>query len=415
MPSSIRKALNELPITLDETYERMLQGIPKQKFEHARRLFQCLVVAARPLRVEELAEIFAIDFGPDYVPNLVAGWRPENPEEAVLSTCSTFITVIDDCGSKIVQFSHFSVKEFLTSNRLQVSDVANICQYYVPLEPAHAILAQACVTVLLRLDKEEDIERVGELPLTSYATENWVRHTKFQDVASRIQDTLAYLFDPKMPHFRPRVLVQGAEEFYRGITSPALFSQEPDKVTPLFLAAFCGFSWLANRLITMHALDVNAKCGFGDTPLHGVSRSGEVESARILLDHGADLNAKSYNDCTPLHLAAMKGHPKVVQLLLEDKVNLNAQNGDDETPLFLASTEGHSETVQTLLDHGADTTVRNKQSLTPYQIATRRGHHKISQLLWEAGAERGGDDEDRSAHTYVSSSRVPSFTTTTVE
>ena len=77
MPSSIRKALNELPITLDDTYERMLQGIPKEKFEHAGRLFQCMVAAVRPLRVEELAEIFAIDFGPNAAPILVEGWRPE--------------------------------------------------------------------------------------------------------------------------------------------------------------------------------------------------------------------------------------------------------------------------------------------------------------------------------------------------
>ena len=119
MPSSIRKALNELPVTLDDTYERMLQGIPKEKFEHASRLFQCMVAALRPLRVGELAELFAIEFGANNVPNLVAGWRPDNPEEAVLSTCSSFITIIDDDdndnndeGSKIVQFSHFSVKEF---------------------------------------------------------------------------------------------------------------------------------------------------------------------------------------------------------------------------------------------------------------------------------------------------------------
>ena len=77
MPSSIRKSLNELPITLDDTYERMLQGIPKEKFEHASRLFQGMVAAVRPLRVEELAELFAIEFGADNAPNLVAGWRPE--------------------------------------------------------------------------------------------------------------------------------------------------------------------------------------------------------------------------------------------------------------------------------------------------------------------------------------------------
>ena len=302
MPSSIRKSLNELPITLDDTYERMLQGIPKEQFEHASRLFQCMVAAVRPLRVEELAEIFAIDFGSNNVPNLVTGWRPENPEEAVLSTCSTFITIIGDCGEKIVQFSHFSVKEFLTSNRLEASDIGTIRRYYVPLEPAHAILAQACITIFLQLDKDEDIEQVRELPLALYASENWFKHTKFADVASRIQDSLASLFDPKKPHFRARILSLCVLGFYN--VWPAILEDEVDQVTPLFLAAFCGLSWLANHLITMHALDVNAKCGIGETPLHGASRSGEVESARILLDYGADVSAESYNGRTPLHLAA---------------------------------------------------------------------------------------------------------------
>ena len=157
MPSSIRKALNEPPLSLDDTYERILQGIPKEKSHHAYRLLQCMVAARRPLRVEELAEIFATEFGPNDVPNLVAGWRPENPEEAVLSACSTLIAIIEDEGAKTVQFSHFSVKEFLTSDRLQLSDVGNICQYHIPLELAHTILARACLTVLLQVD-----EKVGE-------------------------------------------------------------------------------------------------------------------------------------------------------------------------------------------------------------------------------------------------------------
>ena len=75
MPSSIRKALDELPITLDDTYERVLQEIHKEKWQHAHRLFQCLVAAIRPLRVEELAEIFAIRFDQESALDLMEGWR----------------------------------------------------------------------------------------------------------------------------------------------------------------------------------------------------------------------------------------------------------------------------------------------------------------------------------------------------
>ena len=107
-----------------------------------------MVAAARPLRVEELAEILAIDFDQNAAAKLVQGWRSENPEEDVLSACSTLIAVIDDNGARIVQFSHFSVKEFLTSDRLRTSSKdGNICEYYIPLEPAHTVLVQACLAV----------------------------------------------------------------------------------------------------------------------------------------------------------------------------------------------------------------------------------------------------------------------------
>ncbi|KAF8463216.1 hypothetical protein DFH94DRAFT_659074, partial [Russula ochroleuca] len=180
MPSSIRKALNELPTTLDETYERALQEIPKEKRQHAHRLFQCLVVAIRPLRVEELAELFAIEFGAEAGPNLKEGWRPENAEDEVLSACSTLIAIIENEGSKIVQFSHFSVKEFLTADRLRTSEMGNFRHYHIPLDAAHTILARACLTVLLQLDENVDKKRLETFPLAFYAAQHWVDHAKYE-------------------------------------------------------------------------------------------------------------------------------------------------------------------------------------------------------------------------------------------
>jgi hypothetical protein len=56
------RVLKELPKSLDETYERMLKEIGKVNPHQAYRLLQCLTVATRPLRVEELAEVLALDF-----------------------------------------------------------------------------------------------------------------------------------------------------------------------------------------------------------------------------------------------------------------------------------------------------------------------------------------------------------------
>src|ERR1700688_2980888 len=62
LPSAIRRALDDLPQGLDETYDHILQSIPQARQKFARRLFACLAESFRPLHVEELAEILAIEF-----------------------------------------------------------------------------------------------------------------------------------------------------------------------------------------------------------------------------------------------------------------------------------------------------------------------------------------------------------------
>jgi ankyrin repeat protein len=390
MPSSIRKSLNELPITLDDTYERILRGIPKEKFQHARRLFQCVVAAIRPLRVEELAEIFAIEFGANEVTNLVEGWRPENAEEAVLSACSSLIAIIDDEGSKIVQFSHFSVKEYMTSDRLQTSDIGHLCDYYIPLEPAHTVLTRACMAVLLQLDEKVDRERVATFPLGEYASEHWLDHAKFENVQSQIQDDLKHLFNPKRPHLRACIWVRNIEVKYTYNRKHSAAKHPPPlKATPLYYAVFCGFTELAKWLITIHAEDVNSKCYDSRTPLHVGSQEGHADAVQVLLDHGVHVNMQAHlMNWTPLHFASYEGNLKVVQLLLEHEATLNARSSTGTTPVYLASREGHLEVVRMLLSHGADVHIQGVFDPTPFHGATHNGHHDIVQLLLEHGAKR---------------------------
>src|SRR5487761_1339117 len=116
-PGRIRHALAELPDTLDETYERTLREISRVHWEHAHRLFQCVAVASRPLRVEELAEFLAFDFNVGPILKFREDWRLEDPVDAVLSTCSTLLSIVNVEEIRVVQFSHYSVKEFLISTR----------------------------------------------------------------------------------------------------------------------------------------------------------------------------------------------------------------------------------------------------------------------------------------------------------
>jgi hypothetical protein len=182
-PANLRHTLEELPKSLDGTYKRILNEINNANRVHAYRLLQCLTVALRPLRVEELAEVLAFDLTAGGIPKLNADWRWEDQEEAVLSACSSLVSVIVDDGSRVVQFSHFSVKEFLTSDRL-ASCMEEVSQFHIPLEPSHAILARACLGVFLCLDDRTDEDSVKKIPLYQYAAEYWVGHARVGNVES---------------------------------------------------------------------------------------------------------------------------------------------------------------------------------------------------------------------------------------
>jgi hypothetical protein len=388
MPSSIRKSLNELPTTLDDTYERTLQGIPKEKRQHAHRLFHCLVGALRPLSAEELAEIFAIDFDSNAISNLMEGWRPENAEEAVLSTCSTLISVIEDEGRRIVQFSHFSVKEYLTSDRLRSSEIGNICQYHVPLDSSHTILARACLATLLQLDENVDRYHLEGFPLALYAAENWVKHAKYEDVSSRVQDTMELFFNPRKPYLAAWVRVHDVNSDLRRMGSPISPPSPPGKAA-LYYAALCGFSELADHLITRSEVDI-AEFRHSGAPLHAASRPGHIGVVYVLLRHHVNVNAKCtrFHDWTPLHFASAGGQVEVVQLLLDRGADINAKSTNDRTPLSLASQNGHLEVVRLLLNNGANVHIRDKFGNTAFREAALCEHVGITQLLLEHGAEK---------------------------
>ena len=164
--------LDDLPKTLDETYGRTLLGIDEEKREYAQRLFRCLAVSIRPLRVEEPAEVLAIRFPRAVPPTFNAAWRPENAEEAVLSACSSLIAVVDRGGHQVVQFSHFSVKEYLTSERLATAEEP-LSYYHILPELAHIILAHASLSILLQPDDKIDRDTISHFPLAPHAARQW--------------------------------------------------------------------------------------------------------------------------------------------------------------------------------------------------------------------------------------------------
>jgi ankyrin repeat protein len=429
-PPNLRQYLNELPETLDETYERILKGINKAQKDNAHRLLQCLTVAVRPLQVKELAELLAFDFQATTsggLPTLKEDWRWDDEEEAVLSTCSSLITIIARGDSRVVQFSHFSVKEYLTSSRLAQSLHGDVSRFRIDIEPAHTIMAQACLATVLRLDEHVDAK---VSPLVNYAAEHWVDHAQFGKVSTRIREGMDDLFDSSKPHFAAWVRVHDIDEPWDGF---APYSRDDvGSPGPLYYAAFCGFYDLVERLIIKHPNQVNARGGCnlsplpaalykthfrvanflyrrgavvdvqgedGCTPLYAASFHVQVDIMRWLLDHGADANAHSFYCATPLIEAAYSGDLDALHVLLEHHADINLQDSSGKTALNWALTGYGSEgkvveIVRRLLEHGADPNIRNKNHKTPLHKASSRGFLEAARLLLSYGAKVDEKDEE---------------------
>ncbi|KAN0141591.1 hypothetical protein V8E53_000053 [Lactarius tabidus] len=402
-PPSLRRILRELPKSLDETYDCILKNINQATRAYTHRLLQCLTVAVRPLCLEELAEVLAFDFdeAPGGIPSLNADWRREDQERAVLSTCSSLITIVHDGDSRVVQFSHFSVKEFLTSDRLAVA-TEGISFYHIAPASAHTILAQACLCLLLRLDDTTSETFVECFPLAKYAIHNWVDHAQFQDVSLRLKDGIESLFDPEKPHFSQWIQIHGR------IDGDYLWNGERRleklEAVSLYYAAFFRFPHVMERLIRDHPEHVNLRGGPIGTALHAASAMNQLNVVQLLLRHGADINAPGLWGRTPLLFASVRGHLEVVRWLLEHGADVNAKDADDDfTSLHLAARDGRFETVRTLLKNNADTNARNNTERTPLHLASSHGRVDIVRFLLNHGADPMARDEDQQTSLHHAS------------
>jgi len=419
-PSSVQRILEELPESLDETYERILREIKRPNQGHAHRLLQCLVAAVRPLQVKELAEVLAFDFNAEGIPKLNPGWRWEDQDEAVMSACSSLVMIVKDGDSRVVQFSHFSVKEFLTADRL-AEPIRDVSRYHIRLAAAHMILVRACLGVLLQLDDRIDRDSIKSFPLARYAAQYWPTHARIENVSSRIKDGMECLFDAENPHFATWLWIY--DEDQKGGSMLTMRPEKP-KAVPLYYAAMFGFRDLAEHLIAAdpehvtvwggseetplhvaasaghsdilsllieYGADVNGRNGNGEIPLHRASENGRLEAGKFLLNRAADIDVPSNFNHTALMLATLRGHAEFAQMLLERGASIDARGSDlDWTPLHWAAAGGRIDVVRLLLDRGADARVRENRGFTASELGSHLGYREIVELLsnWDASSEK---------------------------
>ena len=148
-----------MPDILDDgTYGRTSEDIETGNLR--RRLFQSIVVVSRPLEVEELAVSGGVSEGQN--PTLHLGF--------LAPVLSAYVLQFDhrrrSNNSRIIQFSHFSVKEFFNIFPHCYDNVENL-----PF-PRPYRAAQACLPVSILLQRHKNTQDILQ---ASYAAVHWGR------------------------------------------------------------------------------------------------------------------------------------------------------------------------------------------------------------------------------------------------
>ncbi|SLM37986.1 P-loop containing nucleoside triphosphate hydrolase [Lasallia pustulata] len=389
--SMLRKALEDLPTTLDETYARMLRSIPEEHSEYAIKLLQWLTYSARPLRLEELAEIVAVNI--DGSPWFDCDDRFARPQD-VLAICSSLVdtegfgygynsTVYNP--NKVVRLAHFSVKEYLVSERIR-DPAAATARYAIQGIQANQSIAAACLAYLLQFDQHDSLtpNTPKHFPLARYAARYWLQHTRKVGKGLGPIEMLSQEFC--LVHREAYI------NWYR-LDDPECSWQEYDCdreiagiATPLYYGSLAGVTELV-QLVLKNEADVNAQGGYCGNALQAASQEGHESVVQLLLKNGADVNAQGGWFGNALQAASRGGHDSVVQLLLKNEADVNAQGRHYGNALQAASYGGHESVVQLLLKNEADVNAQGGEYGSALQAACHGGHESVVQLLLDNGAD----------------------------
>ena len=424
----LRQALASLPETLDDTYARILLNIDKEHNHYHRevlKILQWLTFSARPLQLKELAEIVAIDI--DETPRFDPEIRWPEPRE-ILMMCSSLITLTPDfyhsidgesrCGfvdtspelfvdmerasRTYVRLAHFSVKEYLVSDRIKHGIAA---RYSIREIESHGVVAGDCIAYLLHFDKPDSLrpETLKLFPLAEYAAEYWTDHAR-QAQKGPIKAVTCLSMELLMSGeggLLNSVRIANPESLHRKDLGLGIGDVAP----PLHYASMAGLSELVNMMIEKEA-DVNVKGGFYGNALQAASFIGNTATVKILLDNGADIDDAHGRYGTALCAFCYAPNYEIVELLLNKGADVNAYGEgkfDHGTALQIASERSCENIVKLLLDRGADVNATSPwDSTSPLESASLHGQENIAKMLLDKGADVNTQRAETSALQYAS-------------
>jgi ankyrin repeat protein len=434
--------LASLPTTLDGTYERILKDLElADQLDDAIRVLQWLCFSYEPLSLPQVIEILAIQYGDDDGDFIIEERLPDPKDIAIV--CSSLISynVEKDGGDGLsdengetrdytdnednyvtqVRCAHFSVQEYLLSNR-------NIIQQHFQKQQCHALVAEGCLHYLLHLSREAPLTRevFYQYPLARYAAEYWWQHAQEADATatSPVSKLGFKLLATDSSTLLLWVQLYNIDIPYYG---PTLWKNVSDIAQPLYYAASVGLPEIVKSILQTK-VDVNAiQNGLHGTALSTASFHGHDNIVQILLDAGAQPNIKGGKYDYALHAAVATASEKVVKMLLDANADVVTEDVDSEnvlqiaarlssipsrnerririlqmllntgvdaklaakalnSSLYSAAQKGIKPSVQTLLDAGADPNAPQDNSYSVLATASSEGHEEVVELLLNVGA-----------------------------
>lgn len=388
--SLIREALKNLPRTLDDLMHAYFLDIDEVYLKEAKNALLWLAFSVPPLQLTELAEATAIDPGPD--PPFSPKERFQDPQN-VFQILSSLITVSSyedqDCMSHLdtadvagpmvtVILAHFSVKEYLISDRIHQSPA----KHFAASDPiAHWFIAKCCLMYILYYSssdlKTESRTDLFAFPLLEYASTYWYAHIK-----------LAPCEQQKMlnPLVLKLLLSNSALSSWLPVHNPTAPTVKPferfeDVTIPLFYVSDMGLPLIVQELLA-DGWDLNAVSRWHETPLHRAVIRGYEDVVQILLKHGAEVNATDEIGWTPLHLAALHSYEPIACLVVENGAQVDATTEDlNQTPLHWAAFNENGPLLEFLLGCGADINAKNIYGESALHYAAASNCQSILQQL----------------------------------